>query len=263
MIYENVIVEREGGVGRLTLNRPEKLNAFAGRMREEILEGLKDLGNDSSVRVIVITGAGRGFCSGADVSYLETLLEKKDSERFEELLETGRTVVKRIRKLSIPVVAAVNGPAAGGGLNLALACDIRIASDKATFGQTFARIGLVPDWGGMHFLPRLVGEAKALELMMTGEMIGADEALRIGLVNRVVAAEDLDAETRRLAETLAARPPRSLRLIKRGVYGSLAQTLAQNLDVEIESQLRCFKTKDVREGVAAFTEKRPPDFTGE
>jgi 2-(1,2-epoxy-1,2-dihydrophenyl)acetyl-CoA isomerase len=263
MTYENIIVERAGAVGRLTLNRPEKLNAFAGTMREEILDGLKELGNDESLRVIVITGAGRGFCSGADVGYLARLLEKKDAAAFEQLLDAGRSVVKRIRKLSIPVIAAVNGPAAGGGLNLALACDIRVASESATFGQTFSKIGLVPDWGGVHFLPRLVGESKAMELMMTGEMIDAAEALRLGLVSRVVPADRLEAETSALAETLASRPPRSIRLIKRGVYNSLGQTLAQNLDSEVESQLRCFRTKDVREGVSAFFEKRAPEFTGE
>jgi 2-(1,2-epoxy-1,2-dihydrophenyl)acetyl-CoA isomerase len=263
MAYENIIVEREGAIGRLTLNRPEKLNAFIGTMREELLQAFKELGNDESIRVIVLTGAGRGFCSGADVGYLQKLLEKKDSSSFELLLDAGRSVVRRMRKLSIPVIAAVNGPAAGGGLNLALGCDIRIASDAASFGQSFSKIGLVPDWGGIHFLPRLVGEAKALELMLTGEMIGAEEALRIGLVNRVVPAAELQAATQQLAETLAARPPRSVRYIKRGIYNSLSQSLSKNLEFEVESQLRCFKTKDVREGVGAFNEKRTPNFTGE
>ena len=161
-----------------------------------------------------------------------------------------------------PVIASVNGPAAGGGLNLALACDLRIASDRATFGQTFTRIGLAPDWGGLHFLPRLVGEAKAIELMMTGEIVDATEALRIGLVNRVVSHEDLAAETDRLAELLASRPPASLAAIKSGVYASGDRALAETLDFETESQLACFGTEDAREGVAAFFEKRAPRFTG-
>jgi 2-(1,2-epoxy-1,2-dihydrophenyl)acetyl-CoA isomerase len=170
--------------------------------------------------------------------------------------------VTKIRTMAAPVIAAVNGPAAGGGLNLALACDIRIASDAATFGQTFTRIGLAPDWGGLHFLPRLVGEAKAIELMMTGEIVGAAEALRIGLVNRVVPAESFAGEVQALARMLASRPPGSLRAIKQGVYASGKRSLDETLDFETASQLECFETDDAREGVAAFFEKRPPEFKG-
>jgi 2-(1,2-epoxy-1,2-dihydrophenyl)acetyl-CoA isomerase len=263
MAYEHILLSAEGGIATLTLNRPDKLNAFAGRMRDEIFEGLEDLGAYPSLRVIVITGAGRGFCSGADVGYLRELLDRGDAETFEKLLDAGRRVVTAIRELPIPVIASVNGAAAGGGLNLALACDIRIASDRATFGQTFTRIGLAPDWGGLHFLPRLVGEAKALELMMTGEMIGAEEALRIGLVNAVVPADELAAETGRLAAAIAAKPPVSLRAIKRGVYASSVRSLAETLAFEAASQLECFGSADAREGVAAFFEKRHPRFSGE
>src|SRR5262249_54769109 len=154
-------------------------------------------------------------CSGADVRYLRDLLAEGDTTTFSKLLDAGRHVVTAIRALPVPVIASVNGPAAGGGLNLALGCDIRIASETATFGQTFSRIGLAPDWGGLHFLPRLVGEAKAIELMMTGDVIDATEALMIGLVNRVVPAERLAEETEALARSLAGRPPRSLAAIKR------------------------------------------------
>ena len=261
MAYEHILVERTGRVGRLTLNRPDKLNAFAGRMRDEIFEGLAEL-DDPGVRVVVVTGAGRGFCSGADVGYLKELLAENDAASFEKLLDAGRRVVTRIREMSAPVIASVNGPAAGGGLNLALACDVRIASDAATFGQTFTRIGLAPDWGGVHFLPRLVGEAKAIELLMTGAMLTADEALRVGLVNRVVPAADLAAETDKLAELLAARPPISLQAIKRGVYASERMSLADALDFETEAQLRCFASEDAREGVDAFFAKRAPEFKG-
>ena len=259
--YEHLIVETTGAIGRLTLNRPDKLNAFAGRMRDEIFEGLSEL-DDPAIRVVVVTGAGRGFCSGADVRYLAELLELRDAESFSKLLDAGRRVVTKIRSMAAPVIAAVNGPAAGGGLNLALACDIRIASETATFGQTFTRIGLAPDWGGLHFLPRLVGEAKAIELMMTGEIVDAAEALRIGLVNRVVPADRLAAETDALAELLAGRPPRSLAAIKHGVYASGSRTLDANLGFEVDSQIGCFGTDDAREGVAAFFEKRPPRFMG-
>jgi len=263
MELEHVLVSTDGPVGRLTLNRPDKLNAFAGRMRDEIFEGLDALARDASVRTIVVTGAGRGFCSGADVRFLGELLDSSDAKTFETLLDAGRKVVTRIRSLDIPVIAAVNGAAAGGGLNLALACDIRIASDRATFGQTFARIGLAPDWGGIHFLPRLVGESKASELMMTGGMIDATEALRIGLVNRVVGHDELEEVVSALAHDLAVRPPGSIRAIKVGVYGSLDRTLDDNLDFETRSQLGCFDSKDAREGVTAFFEKRSPVFKGE
>jgi 2-(1,2-epoxy-1,2-dihydrophenyl)acetyl-CoA isomerase len=259
--FEHVIVEREGPVGRLTLNRPEKLNAFAGRMRDEIFEALCAL-DDPGVRVVVVTGAGRGFCSGADVKYLAELLANRDATSFEKLLDAGRRVVTKVREMAAPVVASVNGPAAGGGLNLALACDIRIASDRATFGQTFTRIGLAPDWGGLHFLPRLVGEPKAIELMMSGEILDAAEALRIGLVNRVVPHDDLAAETAKLVDLLSQRPPLSLRAIKEGVYARGSRTLAETLDFETTSQLACFESRDAREGVEAFLAKRSPEFEG-
>jgi enoyl-CoA hydratase/carnithine racemase len=263
MPYEHILLSRSRSVGRLTFNRPEKLNAFAGTMRDEIYEGLRDLAGDATIRVIVVTGAGRGFCSGADVGFLAELLARNDGDTFATLLDAGRKVVSLIRSMDIPVVASINGAAAGGGLNLALACDLRIASERATFGQTFTRIGLAPDWGGIHFLPRLVGESKAIELMMGGGMIDAPEALRIGLVNRVVDHERLEAETERLVDDLAAKPPASLRAIKHGVYASLDRTLDQNLDFETATQQTCFESLDAREGVRAFFEKRAPLFKGE
>lgn len=259
--YEHILVRRDGPIGRLTLNRPDKLNAFAGRMRDEVAEGLREL-DAPDIRVVVVTGAGRGFCSGADIGYLSELLDAHDTENFTKLLDAGRSVVTQIRAMAAPVIAAVNGPAAGGGCNLALGCDVRIASDRATFGQTFTRIGLAPDWGGIHFLPRLVGEAKAMELMMTGSMIDAHEALRIGLVNRVVPHAALAEEVDELATILAARPPLSLRAIKQGVYASGGRSFDENLDAEIASQLDCFASHDAREGVASFLEKRSPNFEG-
>lgn len=262
MTYEHILVDRDGSIGRLTLNRPDKLNAFAGRMRDEVKEALQEL-DTPDVRVVVITGAGRGFCSGADIGYLSELLAAGDTTNFTKLLEAGRDVVTQIRAMNAPVIAAVNGPAAGGGCNLALGCDMRIASDKATFGQTFTRIGLAPDWGGIHFLPRLVGEAKAMELMMTGAMVDAEQALRIGLVNRVVPHDSLASEVDALATMLAARPPLSLRAIKQGVYASGDRSFAENLAFEVDVQIGCFGSRDAREGVASFLEKRSPNFTGE
>lgn len=260
--YEYVLLAVEDGIGTITLNRPDKLNAFAGRMRQEVAEAVRTMANDNAVRVLVITGAGRAFCAGADIGYMRQLLENEDWEAGKALVEVGREVVTTIRATSKPVIASVNGPAAGGGANLALSCDLRIASDRATIGQTFNRIGLHPDWGGTFFLPRLVGAAKALELVFAAEMLDADEALRLGLFNRVVRHDRLAQETHALATMLAAKPPIALALAKRAIYGSETRTLEQALDVELEHQLTCFKSADAREGLQAFLEKRSPTFRG-
>jgi 2-(1,2-epoxy-1,2-dihydrophenyl)acetyl-CoA isomerase len=230
-------------------------------MRRELGDALEELEADASVRVIVITGAGRGFCAGADVGYMAELVAKSDVESMNALIEAGRRVVTTIRASSKPVIASVNGVAAGGGANLALACDLRIASREAKLGQTFNRIGLHPDWGGTYFLPRLVGPAKALELFWLADVIDADECLRLGLFNRVVAPEALAPETMALARTLAAKPALALSLAKRAVYKSMSHTLPEMLDYELDAQLRCFRSGDAREGITAFTEKRAPKFS--
>jgi 2-(1,2-epoxy-1,2-dihydrophenyl)acetyl-CoA isomerase len=170
--------------------------------------------------------------------------------------------VTTIRAVPKPVIAAVNGPAAGGGANLALACDMRIASDRASIGQTFNRIGLHPDWGGTYFLPRLVGPSQALQLIFSAEMLDAERAQQLGLFDRVVPHEQLEAETLTAARMLAAKPPRALALAKRAVYASGAASLDDMLDMELAHQLECFRSDDAREGLAAFLEKRPPGFTG-
>ena len=260
MSYDNILVARDGGVGTLTLNRPEKLNAFAGLMRTEIADALDELERDRDVRVIVITGAGRAFCAGADVGYMRELIERSDVDALAALVEAGRRVVSTIRRTSKPVIGSINGVAAGGGANLALACDVRIASDQAKLAQSFNRIGLHPDWGGTYFLPRLVGPAKALELFWTADVIDAAECLRLGLVNRVVPAADLERETRAFAAMLAAKPAMALALAKRAVYQSIDRTLEDMLDYELDAQLRCFLTGDAAEGIRAFVEKRPPNF---
>jgi 2-(1,2-epoxy-1,2-dihydrophenyl)acetyl-CoA isomerase len=259
--YENILLAREAGVGTLTLNRPDKLNAFAGEMRRELGDALEELEADNTVRVIVITGAGRGFCAGADVGYMAELIATKDIVAMGALIEAGRRVVGIIRKSAKPVIASVNGVAAGGGANLALACDLRIASRDAKLGQTFNRIGLHPDWGGTYFLPRLVGPSKALELFWLADVIDADECLRLGLFNRVVAPDALAAETTALARTLAAKPTLAIAMAKRAVYESLSKTLPEMLDYELDAQIRCFQSGDAREGITAFTEKRAPKFS--
>jgi 2-(1,2-epoxy-1,2-dihydrophenyl)acetyl-CoA isomerase len=262
MNYQNVILARADGIGTLTLNRPEKLNAFAGEMRREIADALDELEGDPAVRVIVITGAGRGFCAGGDVAYMADLVAKKDSLAMAALVEAGRRVAMTIRRSAKPVIAAVNGIAAGGGANLALACDIRIASDRAKLAQSFNRIGLHPDWGGTYFLPRLVGPARALELIWGGEAIDADECARLGLFNRVVPHTMLEETVQSYAAMLAAKPPLSIALSKEAIYRSLDHSLPEMLDFELEAQLQCFADPDAAEGIRAFVEKRSPRFGG-
>jgi 2-(1,2-epoxy-1,2-dihydrophenyl)acetyl-CoA isomerase len=260
MSFQNVLVARRGGVGTLTLNRPEKLNAFAGEMRREVADALDELEADAAVRVIIVTGAGRAFCAGADVAYMAQLIEAQDTTAMAALVEAGRRVVMTMRRSSKPVIGAINGVAAGGGANLALACDIRIASDRALIAQSFNRIGLHPDWGGTYFLPRLVGPAKALELMWDASPIDATECLRLGLVNRVVPHELLADTVATYAAGLAAKPALSLALTKRAIYDSLDRSLPEMLDYELDAQLRCFRTGDAAEGIRAFVAKRPPVF---
>jgi enoyl-CoA hydratase/carnithine racemase len=258
--YRNVLLARTGGVGTLTLNRPEKLNAFAGEMRREVSDALDELEADAAVRVIVITGAGRAFCAGADVAYMAELIEKQDTTSMAALVEAGRRVVMTIRRSAKPVIGALNGVAAGGGANLALACDVRIASDRASIAQSFNRIGLHPDWGGTYFLPRLVGPAKSLELMWDALPIDANECLRLGLVNRVVPHDLLAQTVTDYASMLAAKPALSISLTKRAVYDSLDHSLPQMLDYELEAQLQCFRSRDASEGIRAFVAKRTPVF---
>jgi 2-(1,2-epoxy-1,2-dihydrophenyl)acetyl-CoA isomerase len=260
--FEHILTETADGIGTLTLNRPDKLNAFAGRMRQELADGVAQMASDDGVRCLVITGAGRAFCAGADIGYMTTLMADGDEGAFAELVEAGRKAVTAIRTVPKPVIASLNGPAAGGGANLALACDLRIASDRATIGQTFNRIGLHPDWGGTYFLPRLVGTAKAIELVFSGGMVSAEDAERLGLFSHVVPHDQLQHETRRLARTLADKPPLALALAKRAIYSSERRGLSEMLDVELEHQLQCFRSQDAKEGLKAFLEKRAPTFQG-
>src|ERR671917_1710343 len=192
-MYEHILVAEADCILTITLNRPDKLNAFIGHMRRDLAEALEHAGSDRSVRVVIITGAGRAFCAGGDIAFMAELMRRRDSEEFARILGAGRRVILAIRQITKPVIGSINGPASGAGCNLAFACDLRVASTSATFSQSFAKVGLHPDWGGTFFLPRLVTPNKACELFFLGETIDAAEAARLGIVNQVVAPEDLEA----------------------------------------------------------------------
>jgi len=236
--YERVLVEIAGGIGTLTLNRPEKLNAFDSGGCDDLIEALRMLATADAVRVIVLTGAGRAFCAGADLSVL--------GSDGPALVAAGKEIALRIRSAPKPVLAAVNGPAAGGGANLALACDYRLASDQASIGQVFHKLGLSLDWGGSYFLPRLVGISKALELTWSARMVPAAEAGQLGIFDRVVPHADLAAETRKLAETWAAMPALAVRKAKEALYRSERSSLTEMLDLEIVDQTALFQTPEAR-----------------
>jgi enoyl-CoA hydratase/carnithine racemase len=262
MRYENIDISEDSGITTITLNRPEKMNALAGHMRRDLAEALETAGSERSVRVVVITGVGKAFCAGGDVAAMAELIKRHDAEEFSRLLGSARRVVTAIRQMTKPVIASINGPAAGAGCNLALACDLRVASTTATFSQSFAKVGLHPDWGGTYFLPRLVTPNKACEMFFLGEAISAEEAHQLGIVNSLVAPAELATETRKLAERLRDAPAVALGAAKQAVYMSQAAELEEMLRYETEAQMRCFESQDGAEGVQAFVEKRPPKFTG-
>jgi 2-(1,2-epoxy-1,2-dihydrophenyl)acetyl-CoA isomerase len=257
-MYDNIIVTNEAGVATVTLNRPEKLNAFAGHMRRDLADALEHAASDRSVRVVIVTGAGRGFCAGADVAYMAELMERQDVDEFARLLGAGRRVLTTIREMTKPVIASINGPAYGAGFNLALACDLRIASASATFSQSFVKVGLHPDWGGTYFLPRVVPTNLACEMFFLGDAINAERAAQLGLVNRVVADADLAIETLKLAERLREAPFKSIAAAKHAVYMSEGSSLERMLQYETEAQLQCFQSPEARERFKAFIEKREP-----
>ena len=261
-MYEHIQVTENEGITTITLNRPDRLNAFIGHMRRDLAEALEHAGSDRGCRVVIITGAGRAFCAGGDVAFMADLMQRRDAEEFSRILGAGRRVILAIRQMTKPVIASINGPASGAGFNLALACDLRIASSDARFSQSFAKVGLHPDWGGTYFLPRLVTPNKACEMFFLGESIDAEEALRLGILNKIVAPEALETETLQLAESLRAAPPIMLAAAKHAVYMSQAADLEEMLRFETEAQLRCFDSDDGHEGVHAFLEKREPRFTG-
>ncbi|MED2974029.1 enoyl-CoA hydratase-related protein [Fictibacillus sp. B-59209] len=255
-MFETIMYETRAGVAWITLNRPDKLNAFTRVMHKEMLSALKTAGKDEEVRAVVITGAGRAFCSGQD-------LGGSDNPDYGEVLRQGyNPMVQALVSIEKPVIAAVNGVAAGAGMSLALACDFRVASDKASFIEAFIHVGLVPDSGNLYFLPRLVGHAKAMELAVLGEKISAEQAKELGLVTKVVSDEVFVQEVETFAVRLANMPTKAIGLIKRYMNKSWESDLNEVLEYEALAQKTAGSTQDHKEGVTAFMEKRKPVFTG-
>ena len=256
----SLILERAGAIATLTLNRPEARNALDAVMRQELAAALAELERDPAGRVLVLTGAGGHFCAGGDVKSMRE--RRYTAAEGRARVEVLNRLILRLVDFPRPTIASVDGFAVGAGCNLALACDLIVASDRAKFGQVFARIGLVPDGGGTWLLSRLVGLARAKELIFTADIVEAGEAARLGLVNRVVPAAALAEETRRLAERIAAGPPLALRLAKRLVNRAAASDLPDALDAEAAAQAITVTSEDHQEGLQAFFEKRAPRFRG-
>ena len=257
-MYETIHYEVSEGVAILTMNRPDKFNVFNERMNKEITDALKQAQKDPEVRCILLTGAGRAFNAGQDLG--DVLGGDVDFGGF--LRNRYNPMILQFQKTEKPIIAAINGVAAGAGMSIALACDIRLASDKASLVNAFVNIGLVPDSGGCYYLPRIVGMGKALELAMTGEKVPAEEALRLGLVNQVYPTEQFWEESLAYARKLAALPTRGIGLIKRTMYKGLELGLEETLEYEAYAQEIAGQTADYKEGVNAFMEKRAPRFTG-
>ena len=259
---EAVLVELDtaAGVATVTLNRPDALNALTVPMKEALLAALRRLEREKAVRAVILTGAGRAFCAGQD---LRERLEPDAAPLGVEVRERYNPIIRAMRGMPKPIVGAINGVAAGAGASLAMACDIRVASEAASFALAFGRVALVPDSGATWFLPRLVGAARAAELALLNDSVGADDALRLGLVGRVVAADQLDTEAKVIAARLADGAPRAIALTKRALNAAWDHDLDAALEYEAHLQDLAGRTKDHAEGMAAFMDKRPPRFSGE
>jgi 2-(1,2-epoxy-1,2-dihydrophenyl)acetyl-CoA isomerase len=263
MAYQQIDVAADGGVVTITLTRPDKLNALTGVMSDELVEVFTSARDDDGVRALVLTGAGRGFCAGQDLTEFEEAYRAGGRPDIREhLARSYHRLIPLVVSMPKPVVAAVNGVAAGAGVSLAAACDIRIAGEEARFTQAFVKIGLVPDSGGTWLLPRIVGYARALELSITGEVLDAAAALEIGLVNQVVPGDALEKDVSDLAARLAAMPTAAIAETKALLRGALALDLEDALAAEADAQARMGQTDDHLEGVMAFAEKREPRFHG-
>jgi 2-(1,2-epoxy-1,2-dihydrophenyl)acetyl-CoA isomerase len=257
-----ILVSREAGVLSLTLNRPDKLNAFNPEMHKLLRDALEEARDEAAVRAVLLTGSGRGFCAGQDLSERNVSADAAPIDLSVSLGSNYNPLVRRLRALPKPVVCAVNGVAAGAGANIALACDIVLAARSASFVQSFSKLGLVPDSGGTYFLPRLVGSARAMGLALLAERLSADEAERWGLIWKAVDDDRLVEEATRIARVLAAGPTKGYGLIKKALQASAGNSLDAQLDLERDLQREAGFSEDYREGVAAFTQKRKPQYKG-
>ena len=262
--YETILLKKEDGIATILLNRPEKLNALNTKMINELIGVLGELATDTTAKVVIITGMGKAFCAGGDLNLEENpVIGLKDPVKLRNQFHEIHKLPLIMRKMEKPIIAAVNGAAMGGGCDLALACDIRIASETASFSEVYAKVGVFPDMGGTYFLPRIVGSEKACELIFTGDTIDAREAERIGLVNRVVPSDKFEEATKELAMKIARGPSTAIGLAKTLIYNGLISDMPSAME-ELASNLTiCFRTKDLEEGLAAFHERRAPVFTGE
>ncbi len=259
MSYETILFTIENGIASLTLNRPDVFNAFNEQLSADVNDALKQVAKNKEVRVLLISGSGKAFCSGQD---LKDIAGKKDRSLSESLYKRYNPMIKAIRSLPIPVICKLNGVAAGAGCSLALACDMIVASENASLIEVFVNVGLVLDSGSSYFLPRLVGSARAFELATLGSKVTAKQALEWGMVNKVVSAEELDAETDKLAQHFAKAPTKAIGLMKKMLNKSMNATLDEMLEYEAYCQEIAGRSEDYKEGVNAFNEKRKPLFSG-
>jgi 2-(1,2-epoxy-1,2-dihydrophenyl)acetyl-CoA isomerase len=262
MTYESILYSNAGGIARVTLNRPDRLNSFTAKMHEELRDALAKVKADGSLRVLLLTGAGRGFCAGQDLSDRAVAPGDAPVDLGASIEHNYRPLILTLRSLPMPVVCAVNGVAAGAGANIALCCDLVIAAQSASFIQAFCKIGLIPDSGGTYFLPRLVGTARAMGLSLLGDKLSAQQAAEWGLIWKCVEDAELEPTVDALLAQLAQAPTKALVAARRALHASAHATIEAQLDLERDLQRELGFSADYREGVAAFIAKRPPRFTG-
>ena len=258
MGYSEIKLDKNEAVATITLNKPDRMNGVGLVMVEEIISAIKDVAADESVKVLVLTGAGRAFCAGGNLE--SPLYQIKDPLKMHEVIQAFGQISVALRSLPKPVIAMVNGAAVGAGFSFALACDFIYASDKAKLGHVYLNLGVQSDGGGTYFLPRLIGTAKALEFIYSGAVIGAEEALQMGLVNRVFPAEELEAQTMKMAKKLTTRPTMAMAMAKSSVYQGMGMDLESAVEFEARAHTIAMLSDNLVEGMAAFKEKRPPKF---